>query len=76
MLEVIKQYGSVIATTMSVGSLVFVSGRESNRIDEVVRKVHAAESERKDIRDIVFDMHGRVCSIEQDIKYIRHNSEK
>ncbi len=71
MIEVLKQYGSVIATTMSVGSLVFLSGRESNRIDEVVRKVHAAESERKDIKDVIFDMHGRVCSIEQDIKYIR-----
>ena len=72
MLEFLKQYGSVIATTMSVGSLVFLSGRESNRIDEVIRKVHSAESERKDIRDVVFDMHGRVCSIEQDIKYIRN----
>ena len=71
MIEVLKQYGSVIATSMSVGSLIFLSGRESNRIDEVVRKVHAAESERKDIKDVIFDMHGRVCSIEQDIKYIR-----
>ena len=71
MLEVLKQYGSVIATTMSVGSLVFISGRESSRIEEVMRKVHAAESERKDIRDVVFDIHGRICSIEQDIKYIK-----
>ena len=52
MIEVLKQYGSVIATSMSVGSLIFVSGRESNRIDEVIRKVHAAESERKDIKYI------------------------
>lgn len=76
MLEVLKQYGSVIATTMSVGSLVFLSGRESNRIDEVIRKAHSAESERKDIRDVVFDMHGRICSIEQDIKYIRSKEVK
>ena len=75
MIEVLKQYGSVIATSMSVGSLIFVSGRESNRIDEVVRKVHAAESERKDIRDVIFDMHGRVCSIEQDIKYIKNKDK-
>ena len=75
MIEVLKQYGSVIATTMSVGSLIFFSGRESNRIDEVVRKVHAAESERKDIKDVIFDMHGRVCSIEQDIKYIKNKDK-
>ena len=76
MLEVLKQYGSVIATTMSVGSLVFISGRESSRIEEVMRKVHAAESERKDIRDVVFDIHGRICSIEQDIKYIKDKKDK
>ena len=76
MIEVLKKYTSVIATSMSVGSLIFVSGRESNRIDEVIRKVHAAESERKDIKDIIFDMHGRVCSIEQDIKYIRNKEVK
>ncbi len=75
MIEVLKQYGSVIATSMSVGSLIFISGRESNRIDEVVRKVHAAESERKDIKDVIFDMHGRVCSIEQDIKYIKNKDK-
>lgn len=76
MLEILKHYGSVIATSMSVGSLIFVSGRESSRIDEVIRKVHAAESERKDIKDVIFDMHGRVCSIEQDIKYIRNKENK
>ena len=75
MIEVLKQYGSVIATSMSVGSLIFVSGRESNRIDEVIRKVHAAEPERKDIKDVIFDMHGRVCSIEQDIKYIKNKDK-
>lgn len=75
MIEVLKRYGSVVATSMSVGSLIFVSGRESNRIDEVVRKVHAAESERKDLKDVIFDMHGRVCSIEQDIKYIKHKDK-
>lgn len=76
MIEVIKQYASAIATAMSVGSLIFVSGRESTRIDEVIRKAHAAESERKDIKDVIFDMHGRVCSIEQDIKYIRNQEVK
>lgn len=70
-MDALKRYGSSIATSLSVGSLIFVSGRESNRLDEVVRKVHAAEIERKEIRDVVFDMHGRICSMEQDIKYIR-----
>ncbi len=70
-MEVLKRYGSSIATSLSVGSLIFVSGRESNRLDEVISKAHAAEKERKNIQDVIFDMHGRVCSMEQDIKYIK-----
>lgn len=70
-MEAFKRYGSSIATSLSVGSLIFVSGRESNRLDEVINKAHAAEAERKNIQDVVFDMHGRICSMEQDIKYIK-----
>ena len=71
MAEILKKYASICATSFSIGSLIFVSGRESNRLDEVVTKVHAAEAERKNIQDIIFDMHGRICSMEQDVKYIK-----
>ena len=71
MIEVLQRYVPVIASSMTVGSLIFVSGRESNRLDEVIRKAHAAETERKNIQEVVFDMHGRICSIEKDIKYIK-----
>ena len=70
MLEYFRKYSPVLATAMSVGSLIFISGRESSRLDEVFTKVHAAEQERKNIQDVIFDIHGRVCSIEQDIKHI------
>ena len=72
MIEVLQRYGPIIASSMTVGSLIFVSGRESNRLDEVIRKAHTAEIERKNIQEIVFDMHGRICSIEKDIKYIKN----
>ena len=70
-MEAFKRYGSSIATSLSLGSLIFVSGRESNRLDEVISKAHAAEAERQKIQDVVFDMHGRICSMERDIKYIK-----
>lgn len=72
MMEAFKRYGSSIATSLSLGSLIFISGRESNRLDEVISKAHAAEAERKNIKDVIFDMHGRVCSMEQDVKYIKN----
>lgn len=73
MIEIIHKYGAVIASSMTVASLIFISGRESNRLDEVIGKVYAAEIERKNINDVVFDMHGKICSIEKDIKYIKEN---
>ena len=67
----IQQYTSAVASAISIGSLVFFAGRESNRLDELITKVHAAEAERKDIKEVIYDIHGRVCSIENDIKYMK-----
>ena len=67
----LQQYSSSIASAISIGSLVFFAGRESNRLDELITKVHAAEAERKDIKEVIYDIHGRVCSIENDIKYLK-----
>jgi hypothetical protein len=66
----LQQYTSAVASAISIGSLVFFAGRESNRLDELITKVHAAEVERKDIKDVIYDIHGRVCSIENDVKHI------
>ena len=66
----LQQYTSAIASAVSIGSLIFFAGRESNRLDELITKVHAAEGERKDIKDIIYDIHGRVCSIEQEVKHM------
>jgi hypothetical protein len=72
MIEVLRQHGSTIATAITTGSLIFIAGKESGRLDEVVRKVYAAEVERKSIQEVVYDVHGRICSMEQDIKYIKN----
>lgn len=66
----LHQYTSAVASAVSIGSLVFFAGRESNRLDELITKVHAAEVERKDIKDVIYDIHGRVCSIEEAVKHI------
>jgi len=67
----LQHYTSAVASAISIGSLVFFAGRESNRLDELITKVHAAEADNKDVRDVVYDIHGRVCSMEQDIKYLK-----
>lgn len=64
MAEMMK-YAGLVAT---IGGLVFQAGRQSERIDELFTKAHAAEIERKDVKEIIYDMHGRICAIENDVK--------
>lgn len=57
-------------------SAVFFAGYQVNRIDELFTKAHTAEVESKDTKDVLMDIHGRVCSIEKDIKHINNKLDK
>jgi hypothetical protein len=47
-----------------------------NRIDELFSKAHASAKESAETRDVILDIHGRVCSIEEHIKNIDTKMEK
>jgi hypothetical protein len=47
-----------------------------NRIDELFTKVHASAKESAETRDVILDIHGRVCTIEEHIKNIDSNLKK
>ena len=53
---------------VTLGGLIFSAGRQSERIDELFTKAHAAEVEHKDVKDVIYDMHGKICAIENDVK--------
>ena len=65
---------ATVAMVLSIGTLIFNAGRESNRIDDLISKAHSAESEQKDTRELIFDIHGKVSGIEKDIQYIREKT--
>lgn len=50
--------------------LVFQAGRQSEKIDELFTKAYAQELDQKTTRDILFDIHGKLCAVEQEIKSI------
>ena len=64
-----------IASVTSIGSLTFFAGQQSNRIDELFRKVYLAEAERKDFKELLYDIHGKVSAIEKDIQYLKEKSD-
>ena len=53
---------------VTLGGLIFSAGRQSEKIDELFTKAHAAELERKDVKEVMYDMHGKICAIETDVK--------
>jgi hypothetical protein len=63
-----------LATATSLGSLTFFAGQQSNRIDELFRKAHAAEAERKDSKELLYEIHGKVSAIEKDIQYLKEKA--
>ena len=66
-----KEITGLIASAATIGTIIFQMGRESNRIDELFLKAYAAEGERKDTRDVIFDIHGKVTGMEKDVHYIK-----
>lgn len=52
-------------------SAVFFAGYQVNRIDELFTKAHASEAEQAGTKELIYDIHGKVTSIEKDIKYMQ-----
>lgn len=59
-----------LVTLLPLTSAVFFAGYQVNRIDELFTKVHASARESAETRDVILDIHGRVCTIEEHIKNI------
>ena len=57
-------------------SAVFFAGYQVNRIDELFTKAHASEAEHAETREVIYDIHGKVTSIEKDIKYMQSKLDK
>ena len=57
-------------------SAVFFAGYQVNRIDELFTKAQASEAEHLGTREIIYDIHGKVTSIEKDLKYMQASLSK
>lgn len=53
---------------ITLGGLIFAAGKQSEKIDDLFVKAYAAEAEHKTVSSVIFDMHGKVCAIESDVK--------
>ena len=58
----------MLSVGLAIGGLIFTAGKQSEKIDELFTKAQMASVESKDIHDVIYDMHGKVCAIERDIQ--------
>jgi hypothetical protein len=66
-IEIIK----MLAPMVPFGVLVFQAGMQAERLDDLFTKTQMLESEQKSSRDLLYDIHGKVCTVEQDVKNIQ-----
>lgn len=64
-------YITQLSGLFSIGGLVFYAGIQSNKIEELFQKAHAHEKEQKTSGSLIYEIHGKVCGIEKDIKHIQ-----
>jgi hypothetical protein len=53
-----------------VAGLIFQAGRQSERLDDLFSKTYALEQDHKGIRDLLYDVHGKVCAMEHELQTI------
>ena len=61
---------TAISTMMAVGGLTYQAGRHSETITSLGVRVSQAETRSRDHDTLLFDIHGKICAIEKDIKHI------
>jgi hypothetical protein len=56
---------------LPICALIFQAGSQSEKLDDLFKKSYAQELEQKSTREILFEMNGKLCTIEQDVKHIQ-----
>ena len=54
-----------------IGALIFQAGSQSEKLDDLFKRAYATEAEQKGTRELLYEMNGKLCIIEQDVKHIQ-----
>ena len=55
---------------LPVVALVFHAGSQAERLSDVIQTTHMLEIEQKGSRDLLYEIHGKLSSVENDIKHL------
>ena len=61
-----------IGGIISIGGIIFQVGKQAEKLHLIENKVYANENKNNDLSKTIYDIHGKVCSIEGEIKEIKN----
>jgi hypothetical protein len=56
---------------LPISGLIFQAGSQSEKLDDLFKRAYAQEIEQKNTRELLYEMNGKLCTIEQDVKHIQ-----
>ena len=65
-----QEYAKLVGVVGFASSTIFWAGQKSQKIDDLVAKSEENERERHGMQEVLFDMYGRVKSIEKDVGHL------
>ena len=68
--DTFKNLGNISRISMLVitmGGIIFQVGRLSEKVDTILPKVHSLEEDQKSNNNVLFDIHGKVSSLNEKI---------
>jgi len=65
-----QDFAGVISIGMALGALTYQAGRHSETIESLGVRVAQAEHRGRDHDNLLFDIHGKICSMEKDVKHL------
>ena len=79
----ITQLSKFGAGILAFGGIVYEMGKQSQKLGDLIPRIHAMEREQESTNEISFNIHGKLASIEEkithmekEVTYIRDKIDK
>ena len=60
-------FSRISMLVITIGGIIFQVGKLSEKVDTILPKVHSLEEEQKSHSNVLFDIHGKVSSLNEKL---------
>lgn len=69
----INMIGPIIASTVSIGGIIFQVGKHADKLENIIGKVEAQEKKEEYINKKMCDIHDDIMKLKTDVTYIKED---